>query len=165
VRSSATCTTGGWLMEQNADHSVVSATARRGQQFQQQSTSLLPETVHACYVQSYHCVCAMCSAVPLDGHDCKSVVCACIVAADLPNEQHATKVLSIISNVAMTRRSQLITSCCAHGCTVPPVFDTAWTPVLHNRNHPSPASLLMCGSSHSVSMGATLATAVLLHCM
>jgi hypothetical protein len=97
LRSSATCTTGGWAKEQNADQSVVRAAAahRRGQQ----ATTLLPEMVHVCYVQSYHCVCAMCSVVHLGGDDYNSVVCGCIVAADLPNEGHATTVLSIIADV------------------------------------------------------------------
>jgi hypothetical protein len=38
----------------------------------------------------------------------------------------------------------------------------AWTQLLPNRNHPSPASLLICGSLHSVCTGATVAAAVLL---
>jgi hypothetical protein len=63
-------------------------------------------TVHVCYVQSYHCVFAMCSVVHLGGHDYKSAVCGCIVAADLPNEEHAKRVLSIIADVSgsITRR-------------------------------------------------------------
>jgi hypothetical protein len=47
-------------MEQNADHSVVSAATRRGQQLTSLLPEKLPETVHVivhvCYVQSYHCV-------------------------------------------------------------------------------------------------------------
>jgi hypothetical protein len=64
---------------------------------------MLPETVQVCYAPSDHCVCAMCSVlVHLVGDDYNlSVKCGCIVAADLPNdEEHAKRVLSIITNVS-----------------------------------------------------------------
>jgi hypothetical protein len=206
-------------MEQNADHSVVSAAVRRGQQSIQQSTrfsaNFLPETVLLCaYAQSEslctHCVCAMCSVVHLVDTITR-VWCAepCTVAADSANEEHARRVLSIIADVgvAMTRRSPHHQLCswlhcasCVRWCPgrlgglPPPVSvrpywmclvtcltclrtlnlvtnplyhafkcmlleqegpsfpvsivpqTAAWTPVLHNRKHPSSASVLICGS-------------------
>jgi hypothetical protein len=48
---------------------------------------------------------------------------------------------------------------------VPIVLQTAaWTPALHNRNHPSPASLLICGSLHSVCTGAPVAAGPQQYC-
>jgi hypothetical protein len=56
-------------MAHNADHSVVSAAVRRGLIRGLQFTSLQQETVHVCYAESFHCVCAMCGVVHLGGEN------------------------------------------------------------------------------------------------
>jgi hypothetical protein len=85
VRSSATCSTGGCAMEENADHSAISSSlwATLLQQYAIDQY-IIPETGHVCYAESDHCVCAMCTVVHLGGDDYNSVAmrlhCCCRLA-------------------------------------------------------------------------------------
>jgi hypothetical protein len=53
-----------------------------------------------------------------------------VAASELPNEKHATRVLSIVADIGVAMRRRRLTSSispavCAHGCIVPHVFDGA----------------------------------------
>jgi hypothetical protein len=107
-------------MEQNADHSViVSAAARRGQQ----RTSLLIQLIAPRNVSRLLClklslcVCNKQCSPPRWRRlqeCCMRLLSGCIVAAGLPNEEHATRVLSIIANVGVAMTRRLTSSCVVH---------------------------------------------------